>query len=410
MCHRLFFILTLLLGISVSSCTNEDDDGSGEVPVPSVRSLSADEADVASSANNFTLNLMAELDEELPNENYFISSFSISTALSMVMNGASEDSQQGFIQAMDLTGMSPDAINTSYQSLVEYVYSLDPSITLSIANSNWYSNEYAINGDFASTLSEYYDAEIFARDFGNSSTLDELNGWVEQETNGKIKNVLDRINPADVMFLINAIYFKADWTSQFDPGATQDRPFLLANGQSVDVPTMTAEVKHWMAYDEALNAQIIEIPYGNEAYAFTIIMPDEASDIDNLSSSIEVNRLNSVLADSATFERELYLPKFQLDFKADLKDILVGMGMPLTGLDNLFEEDLALAISKVIHQSFLEVNEEGSEAAAVTVIGVELTSLPAATQVNQPFIFLIRERNSDTILFSGKLLDPRSSN
>lgn len=404
--HKAFFIFTLLLAASVSSCTNEDD-GSGEVLVPSVRSLSADEADVASSANNFTFNLMAEIEKELPNENYFISSFSISTALSMVMNGASEESQEGFIQAMDLTGMSPDVINTSYKSLIEYVYTLDPSITLNIANSNWYSNEYTVDGEFVSTLSEYYDAEVFARDFSSSSTLGELNGWVEDETNGKIKNVLDRINPDDVMFLINAIYFKASWTSQFDPDATQQRPFLLANDQSVGVPMMVADVKHWISYDNTLNAEIIEIPYGNEAYAFTIIMPDEVADIGDLSSSIDVNRLNSVLSDSVTFERELYLPKFQLDFKADLKDILTGMGMPVRGLDNLFEEDLPLEISKVIHQSFLEVNEEGSEAAAATVVGVELTSLPAATNVNQPFIFLIRERNSGTILFSGKLLDPR---
>ncbi len=209
------------------------------------------------------------------------------------------------------------------------------------------------------------------------------------------------------MFLINAIYFKASWTSQFDPDATKDLPFLLANNQSVAVPTMVGKVKHWSSYDHTLNAQVIEIPYGNGNYAFTIIMPDEASEINNLVSRIDSDNLNNVLADSTTLVRDLYLPKFQLDFKADLLVPLVNMGMPLTGLDNLFEEELPLSISKVIHQSFLEVNEEGSEAAAATVIGIELTSLPASTYVNQPFIFLIRERNSGTILFSGKLLDPR---
>ncbi len=398
-------ILTICILITVvaSSCNDE----STELPAPVIRDLSVDESEIVSSTNNFAFDLMAEIEGETPNENYFISSFSISTALSMVMNGASEDSQEGFIQTLGLSGMPPEDINVSYRSLVEYIYGLDPSVTLNVANSNWYSNEYTIENDFATTLSTYYDAEVFERDFGSSATLDALNGWVEDETNGKIKNVLDVINPEDVMFLINAIYFKARWTSQFDANATTDLPFSLANGEAVDVPTMVAEVKHWRSYDHTLGAEVIEIPYGNESYAFTIIMPDDPSEIDGLVSRIDVNSLHEVLADSATLFRDLYLPKFQMDFKADLLDILVNMGMPLTGLDNLFEEILPLAISKVIHQSFLEVNEEGSEAAAVTVIGVELTSAPPATRIDQPFVFLIRERNSGTILFSGKLLDPR---
>lgn len=395
-------LISLVLILVSSSCNNESKD----IPTPMTREFSVNEEEIASSANNFTFDLMTHIENEFPNENYFISSFSISTALSMVMNGSSEPVQEEFIQTLGLDGMSPEAINEAYRSLVTYIYSLDPSVTLNVANSNWYTNKYTIQESFANALETYYDAKIFEKDFKNPTTLDALNTWVENETNGKIKNILDAINPDDVMFLINAIYFKANWTNQFDPDNTTDLPFYLSNGQSVNVPTMVSEVKHWLSYDNALNAQVIEIPYGNENYAFTIIMPDDPSEIDNIVSSIDVNNLNSVLSDSITFVRELHLPKFQLDFKADLLDILVDMGMPLIGLDNLFEETLPLAISKVIHQSFLEVNEEGSEAAAATVVGVELTSLPASTRVNQPFIFLIRERNSGTILFSGKLLDP----
>lgn len=401
--YKVSFVISFVLIMVFSSCSDE----STEIPTPITRELSVNEAEIASSVNNFTFDLMTEIEGESPNENYFISSFSISTALSMVMNGASESVQEEFIQTLGLNGMSPETINESYKSLIEYVYNLDPSVTLNVANSNWYTNEYMIQSDFANTLETYYDAEIFEKDFSNPATLESLNGWVENETNGKIKNILSAISPEDVMFLINAIYFKADWTNQFDPNETTDSPFLLANNQSVNVPTMVAEVKHWRSYHNTLKAQVIEIPYGNENYAFTVIMPDEVSEIDDLVANIDVNSLNSVLADSTTLVRDLYLPKFQLDFKADLLGPLVDMGMPLTGLDNLFEEDLPLAISKVIHQSFLEVNEEGSEAAAATVVGVELTSVPASTHINQPFVFLIRDRNSGTILFSGKLLDPR---
>ncbi len=387
----------------MTACDNSEVP---DTPTPVVRELSVSEADIVASSNNFTFDLMTEIEKDFPDENYFISSFSVKTALSMVMNGAVGNSQEGFIQTLGLGGSTPEAINESYKSLLAYIYSLDPSVTLNVANSNWYSDEYVINNDFAEILTTYYSSEVFERDFGNPATLDALNGWVENETNGKIKDILDDIDPAHVMFLVNAIYFKASWTNRFDANATKNLPFLLNDGQSVDVPMMMGEVKHWSSYDNTLKAQVIEIPYGNENYAFTIIMPDEPSAVNNLVSKIDVENLNNVLADSTTLIRDLYLPKFELDFKTDLLVPLINMGMPLTGLDKLFSEPLPLAISEVIHQSFLEVNEEGSEAAAATVIGVELTSVPAATHINQPFVFLIRERNSGTILFSGKLLDP----
>jgi len=180
------FVLILVL---VSSC----NDGSIDMPDPEIRDLSSSEAEIASSANNFTFELMTEIEKEFPNENYFISSFSVSTALSMVMNGASELTQGEFIQTLGLSGMSTEAINDAYRSLVEYVYGLDPSISLNVANSNWYTNEFTIQSDFANALTTYYDAEIFESDFSNSATLDALNGWVEDETNGKIKNILDAI-------------------------------------------------------------------------------------------------------------------------------------------------------------------------------------------------------------------------
>ncbi|MEM9895315.1 MAG: serpin family protein [Bacteroidota bacterium] len=395
--------LLIIVAIMVVSCKEDPK----QTPDPLVRALSANEAEVLDAANNFTFDLMTGVEAEFPEEKYFISSFSVSTAISMVMNGASGESQDQFRQALQLDGMSPEAINEAYSSLVQYIYGLDPTVTLNVANSTWYSEEYTIEDSFVNTLQEYYQAEIFERDFAKSATLDALNGWVETETNGKIRNILDTISPEEVMFLINAIYFKAIWTNPFDANETSDQPFFIENNQSVDVPMMSGEVKHWMAYDSQLETQLIEIPYGNENYAFTILMPDDPADVDGLVSRIDVTQLNAVLVDSSTVIRELNLPKFQLAFKTDLKNVLVEMGMPVAGLDNLFVEDLPLAISKVIHQSFLEVNEEGSEAAAATVIGIELTSLPASTNVNQPFVFLIRERNSGTILFSGKLRDPR---
>ena len=397
------FLCSLVFILMAFSCDREEPT---PTPMSSIRSLSADETGIAASANNFAFELMTELENDFPNENYFISPFSVSTAISMVMNGADQTSQEGFIRTLGLSGMSPQVINEAYHSLVGYVYGLDPSVTINVANSNWYADQYTISASFSDDLSTYYNASLFERDFSSTRTLDELNGWVEDETNGKIKNILDGISPDDIMFLINAIYFKANWTTQFAKEDTENLPFVLPSNETVDVPMMVAEAKHWWSYDSNLKAQVIDIPYGNEIYAFTVIMPDDVSDIHELVSKINIHDLTTTLSDSVTLIRELYLPKFNIEFKTDLLETLVNLGMPVTGLDNLFEEDPPVKISKVIHQSFLEVDEKGSEAAAATVVGIELTSLPSATYVNQPFIFLIRERNSGTILFSGKLLDP----
>ncbi len=407
MTRKLFYLSSIFVIALLSSCKNDDSDDPIEIIDVPARELSADEAEIVDNANNFTFDLMAEIEETVPGENYFISSFSVSTAISMVMNGASDATQDGFIEAIGLEGMTAQEINKSYKSLVDYIYGLDPSVTLNVANSNWYANRLTLNNDFANALSNYYDAEVFARDFSNSATLDDINGWVENATNGKIEEILESIDPDHVMFLINAIYFKATWTSQFDEDDTKNESFQLANNESVDVPTMIGEVKHWTSYYSELDARVIELPYGNENYGFTIIMPREASDIDGLVSRIDVDELNELLSDTTSSTNELHLPKFKLAFKTDLKNNLVNMGMPIAGLDNLFEEDLPLEISSVVHQSFLEVNEEGSEAAAATVIGIVPTSAPPVTRIDQPFVFLIRERNSGTILFSGKMVDPR---
>ncbi len=168
----------------VAACNNDEIT---ETPVPIIRELSVSEAEIASSTNNFTFDLMTEIEKETPNENYFISSFSVKTALSMVMNGASESNQEQFIETLGLGGASSDAINESYKSLLGYIYGLDPSITLNVANSNWYSDEYVINSGFANILTEYYDSEVFERDFASPATLSALNGWVEMKPMERLK-------------------------------------------------------------------------------------------------------------------------------------------------------------------------------------------------------------------------------
>ncbi len=404
---RIFFA-TISFSLLIS-CNNSDYDQ----PEPEIRSLTNDEQEIVHASNEFAMNMLSGINAAYEDQNVFISPFSISTALSMTLNGANGETNEAIKEAIGLKNLSDETINQTYKDLVAYIYGLDRGVTLNIANSTWYKQELSILSSFEDLLREFYNAEIKEADFADPATVDLINNWIENETNGKIKDMLDVIPPDAVMYLINAIYFKANWSVQFDPAKTENRGFVLMDGEVAQVPTMYAEaVTYRSSYDNEKKLQLMDIPYGNGAYGFTIIMPDDPAAINQVASEFTIADMEKMLEDTRESTLEAYLPKFKIEFKELLNDYLVAMGMEVafTGqadLSRLFEEDLGLAISRVIHQSFLEVNEAGSEAAAATVVEIVETSLPPALRVDRPFIFFIRERNSNTILFSGKLIDPQ---
>lgn len=400
-------LLTLI--VLLTSCTK--DQAPEPSNVPDLRSISAEEQQVIASSNQFSLDLFARINNLHLNENVFISPFSISTALSMTLNGAEDETLNGMKKTLFLEGLSEEEINTSYRDLVAFLLQLDQNVNLEVANSNWYRDNLTIHPDFESVLLDYYDAEVKAADFSDPATLNLINGWIEDNTNGKIKEMLDKIPSNAIMYLINAIYFKADWKYQFDAGETETRNFYLMDGSAVTVPTMYSEgVEILYAVNEEV--QLIDIPYGNGQFSFTILFPTENHTVNELAESLSSDDLNTLLMDTSSIAVELYLPKFKLEFKQLLNDVLIemGMGRAFDGADfgRLFEDHTGAAISRVIHQSFLEVNEEGSEAAAATIVEIVETSggPPSAIHIDRPFLFFIREKHSQTILFSGKLIDP----
>ena len=401
------FLFVLVL-VACSSGQEPDD-----VVIPTVRQLTPSEQQVATASNNFSLEILQEINQNYEQENIFISPFSISTALSMVVNGAEGETNEGIKVALGLDGVSDEEINESYKSLVSYLYSLDPTVTLNVANSTWYRNDLTINSEFEAILNEYYNATINAADFTDAGTVDLINNWIENQTNDKIKDMLNEIPPEAIMYLINAVYFKAEWTSQFDKDRTEDGQFTLADESTVMTETMFGEdVKYWSYYDAENNYSFIELPYGIENYGFAIIMPDEPGDINTLLQEFTVADLTNAASQSFENQLNVLMPKFKISFKELLNEYLISMGMGKSfqgdaEFTKLIDEDIRLFISMVLHQSFLEVNEEGSEAAAATVIGIETTSTkPRQLVIDKPFIFFIRERNSNTILFEGKLMDP----
>jgi serpin B len=246
-------------------------------------------------------------------------------------------------------------------------------------------------------------------DFANSEASKRvINGWVEQKTHNRIKNLIENIDRDHVMFLVNAIYFNGDWTYQFDKLKTDDRSFYTPDGEVVTPLMHSKGVKVQRYTNEQL--QLVDIPYGNEQFRLTVIMPRNANDLKEVTNGLDGDDINLWLSNAHEEVAELELPKFKMEWKKDLLIDLRAMGMDVNGFPKLFQEQLDLGISAVVHQSFLEVNEEGSEAAAATAVAGQVTSIgPPVTnkiELNKSFVFAIREQHTGIILFLGQLVDP----
>ena len=371
---------------------------------PNLRELSSSEVKVSSALNDFAFNIFRQVNQD---QNTFISPLSVSMALGMVLNGASEETKQNIINTIDFEGLSAEEVNQSYKDLTELLLTMDNTVTMGIANSVWYDKKFTVKQEFSDIIRNSYDGTVQPLDFNDASAVNTINNWVESKTNNRIKDLIDRISSDEVMFLINAIYFKGDWQYQFDASKTHTTNFTLEDGTVKPINMMFSKGAK-IQYASNDNAMLVDIPYGNGQFSMTILVPKNQT-IHALNESLNAATLTEWLNAADTASIELEIPKFKMNWKKDLLETLMNMGMNTAGFPELFEEQLPLAISRVVHQSFLEVNEKGSEAAAATAIGIVFTSFPkkpTRITIDKPFIFFIREKHSRVILFSGQLVDP----
>ena len=413
MIKKILYTVTTILLFLFSSCSEQSDCDC--INPPDLRPITSLEEEIIASANDFAFDIFARINENNPGKNLFISPLSISTALSMTLNGARGLTKDGMKQALHLEDLEDAEINEAYKTLVEFITNLDPKVIMSLANSNWYKDDYSIKESFRKILEDYYEAEVHSADFGDPNTKDLINSWIEDKTNGKIRDMLDMIPPDAVMYLINAIYLKATWQYQFEKDKTDKSDFHLSNGTKVKTDMMFSDgVKmHWFGNSEL---QYMEIPYGNGQFVFTVILPKDPTALDEIIDNLDAELLNYYIEKSDTSTFKVYLPKFKIEYKLLLNDVLSSMGMDRSfsaeaDFSKLFNEQLELAISRVIHQSFIEVDEEGTEAAAATIVEIIETSAgpgvpPSVININSPFAFLIREKHTNSILFSGKMIAP----
>jgi serpin B len=374
------------------------------------RELTHLEKRLVESDNRFGLKLFREVirAEAGKSKNVFISPLSVSMALGMTLNGAAGGTFEAMQNALELAGLSTEEINQSYKSLMELLVQLDPKVQFEIANSIWYRQGMNFEQTFIDLNKAFFNAAVRDLNFADPQAKDIINAWVNEKTHGRIEKIVDQINPDHVMFLINAIYFKGIWTYRFDPANTQDDRFITVGGSPL--PCKMMQVKGDFSYFANESFQAIDLPYGDAGFSMTILLPKVPSHIDALIAELTPEKWADWLSSFSKQTVNLYLPKFAMQYELTMNEVLTALGMGVAFSDAADFTKMYgpgnLKISRVKHKSFVQVDEEGTEAAAVTSVEIVVVSVGGGAilmRVDHPFVFAIRENHSQTILFIGKV-------
>lgn len=425
-----FLIAALLLGSMLGACSSSVSiEEAGEPKyvnmyqeVKPVR-LTAEQTVFANDNNGFTLNFFQSLNGKMKNRSIVCSPLSITYVLSMVNDGATGTTEQELEQTLGFHKGGIQAVNDYCKNLIDNLPHVDEKVQLNIANAIFVNDKYQLKKLFQQDMTNYYDAKAEALDFSSPSTLDRINGWCDEKTSGMIPTILERVDPRTVSYLLNAIYFKAEWASMFEKNETREEVFTTPDGET-RVPLMHQNV--YMNYLRNDQYAAVSIPYGNGQWMMTVMLPEDGKTTDDVISSLAASGwstdfLKNPLREARRYAVDLKLPRFETAFDTDdaggLIELLKGMGIRRAFDGNSAEipnmcENGDLYISMMKQKAKIKVNEEGSEAAAVTIAGLNFLSAVADTQeppkatfhANRPFVYLIHEQSSGVILFVGKFM------
>jgi len=387
----------------------------GPVPDPGDIVLTEKSLQLVKADNSFSFNLFSNIPEN-HDRNVMISPLSVSLALSMTLNGANGETKTAMQKALGFEGLTQNEINQIYLDLVNALKIADSKVALTIANSIWIRKSFPVLGSFTDVNKKYFDARVESLDFDQTG-LNTINSWVNDKTSGKIPKILDSISPEEIMFLINAIYFNGKWQYQFDPSKTVNSDFTPAGGQTVSAPMM--KMKEKFAYSEQVGYKALKMPYGRGKFQMVVMLPDQGTTPAAIAGQMDRTKWEALAASlNNPVEIDVWFPKFQYSWDIELNQILSSLGMAIAFSENdadfsKINPDFHLFITKVKHKTFIKVNEEGTEAAAVTSVGIGVTSMPANPlefHVNRPFLYVITEEDTGAILFIGKVENPLLSN
>ena len=370
------------------------------------------DARLVAANTKFAFNLFNTLSKQQPNQNIFISPTSVALALSMTYNGVSGETKQEMTKVLELTGMTPQEINAANQNLQNSLQKNDPNVQVSIANSLWAKQGFSLKPEFLQINQQYYQANITELDFTiPQEALSIINNWVSQKTQGKIDKIVDKITPDEVLFLINAIYFKGNWETPFDRSQTTNKTFYLTDSSSKQHPMMSQ--KGFYRCYETDTFQAVSLYYGKKgALRMYIFLPNSNTNLATFSQQLTPENWNKWMQEFRKINGIIEIPHFKIEYEVELKSTLIALGM--AGIFGISKSDFSpmtddnVAVDSVKHKTFVEVNEEGTEAAAVTSIPL---SRGAGSffqmNVNRPFFCAIRDHTTGTILFMGTIVDPQ---
>ena len=401
-------IVLLIMGFATSCEVSEPAQKD-----PTGVTLNKKSAEVLEADQQFAFELLGKVDELAEEENYMISSLSVSYALGMTMNGAAGTTLDAFYDVLHFGELTNPEVNESYRDLINQLVHLDEKVEFSIANSIWYGLGFQVLEEFINTNRDYFDAAVRELDFSDPGAVDIINGWIEEKTNDKIQDMLDYIPRDAIMYLINAIYFNATWKYEFDKSKTAEGTFYLDEAGFCTAEFM--KVNGTFNYTVTDDFSAVEVPYGDSSFSMIVMLPSQGITTGDLIADMDQSRWNTWFESPSFRNVQVELPKFKYGYKTLLNDPLIGLGLGIafsSGADfSRIIPEGGIYISRVIHQTFIDVQEEGTEAAAATIVEMVRVSEPGESstpifRVDRPFLYFIRENSTGALLFMGKVGQP----
>lgn len=400
--------------IGLAGCRSERTLAPGPTTADSLtalpRALSAAEQQAVSASNGFALGLFQQLLKATPTDNVVLSPLSASMALGMTMHGAAAGTRSAMRATLGLSASASDAeVAGGYRDLQRLLPTLDSSVTMTSANAIWYRQGFPFDAAYLQATTDYFGATVTGADFSAPSTLAAINDWATSATKGRIPKVLESIQPQQVMFLLNALYFKGAWRTRFNTADTYTSSFRQGNGQTVAVPFMTRTGGSGVRFRATDRYSALELPYGNGAFVMDLFVPADGVTLAELTTVLSGSGWQqAVEAMTPAPSVSIALPRFRVNTTAQLKAPLSALGMGVafapgaadfTGMSSARGKELYLDFVK--QDAMIEVTEVGTTAAAVTTIGVGVTSAGPGFRADRPFLFAIREKLSNTMFFVG---------
>lgn len=409
---RIKFLFIGLLILSVGCGTNKSEGFS--VIDSNVEFGQEDYKTIVNANNELGFNMLTTVEQD-ENHNVFISPTSLYMVLSMVYNGADGKTKEEMAETLQVQGINVEELNKANASLLSSLYKDTNLIELRIGNSLWLNDNYHFQKQFEKNAKNYFNGEIQEINMSDHKSPDKINKWVDKATNGKIEEIVEGPLSEDILaYLVNAVYFKGDWQYEFDKKATRREPFYLQDGTTKNVQLMKLEEE--LPYFETEDFQAVKLPYGDGEMSMSVFLPKEHVQLDQFIDQMKLDYWNEWTNEFREKEGTIFLPKFQLDYETSLNNALMDLGMSeafeagLANFSNMIEEDAQIFISDVKQKTYIDVNEEGTEAAGVTSVEMKLTSAPVDgpfyMNVNRPFFLTITDDETGAILFMGTINSP----